>query len=195
MSACDDAVSESFGTALDCLIEAGATCVPITIDGILREMAEILAEVPIVAVEAAAIHAAYLDSRAAEFDPRIRERILLGRNILPDCYRQALQRRSSLIVEMDILLSGLDGMILPAVPCVAPLIRPMMDDPALFHRLNAVLLRNTAPANQFDLPAVSLPVPGKNGIGFMIVGRQGRDRALLDLAGVVGPIIGKHRHG
>ena len=48
-------------------------------------------------------------------------------------------------------------------------------------------LRNTNPVNFFDLCAISLPLPRQNGLatGLMLVGRNGQDRRLFDIAAAV----------
>jgi len=50
-----------------------------------------------------------------------------------------------------------------------------------------MLLRNTNPVNFFDLCAISLPLPRQNGLstGLMLVGRNGQDRRLFDIAAAV----------
>ena len=47
-----------------------------------------------------------------------------------------------------------------------------------------MLLRNTAPVNFFDLCAISLPLPRTGGLssGLMLVGRNGQDRRLFNIA-------------
>jgi aspartyl-tRNA(Asn)/glutamyl-tRNA(Gln) amidotransferase subunit A len=50
-----------------------------------------------------------------------------------------------------------------------------------------LLLRNTSIANFFDLCAISLPMPPAGGLptGLMLVGRNGRDRRLFQVAAAV----------
>ena len=50
-----------------------------------------------------------------------------------------------------------------------------------------MLLRNTAPINFFDLCAISLPLPRQSGLsaGLMLVGRNGQDRRLFNIAAAV----------
>jgi aspartyl-tRNA(Asn)/glutamyl-tRNA(Gln) amidotransferase subunit A len=51
-------------------------------------------------------------------------------------------------------------------------------------------LRNTQVANQFDLCAISLPMPGtKLPAGLMLVGKHGHDRRLLTIAAAVEALI------
>ncbi|TIL75186.1 MAG: amidase, partial [Mesorhizobium sp.] len=53
------------------------------------------------------------------------------------------------------------------------------------------LLRNTQVANQFDLCAISLPMPGMaRPAGLMLVARNGHDRHLLSIAAEVERLLG-----
>ena len=56
-----------------------------------------------------------------------------------------------------------------------------------FGRKNALLLRNTNPVNFFDLCAISLPMQLQHGLatGLMLVGRNGQDRRLFNIAAAV----------
>jgi aspartyl-tRNA(Asn)/glutamyl-tRNA(Gln) amidotransferase subunit A len=91
-----------------------------------------------------------------------------------------------LVQAMDARLSTLDALIMPTTAIVAPLLSEVAT-PEEFGRKNAMLLRNTAPINFFDLCAISLPLPRQNGLaaGLMLVGRNGRDRRLFNIAASV----------
>ena len=58
-------------------------------------------------------------------------------------------------------------------------------------RKNALLLRNTALVNFFDLCAISLPLPRDGGlpVGFMLMARNGHDRRLFRVAAAVERIL------
>ena len=87
---------------------------------------------------------------------------------------------------MDQRLSSLDLLAVPTVPMVAPEIARVEADPASANRTEGLLLRNTQIANQFDLTAITLPMPG-DGLpaGLMLMARNGDDRRLLGLAATV----------
>jgi aspartyl-tRNA(Asn)/glutamyl-tRNA(Gln) amidotransferase subunit A len=76
--------------------------------------------------------------------------------------------------------------VLPTTPIVAPKLADVATSDE-FGRKNALLLRNTNPANFFDLCAISLPLPRQNGLstGLMLVGRNGQDRCLFNIAAAV----------
>ena len=54
-----------------------------------------------------------------------------------------------------------------------------------------MLLRNPAPINFFDLCAISLPLPRGGGLSsrLMLVGRNGRDRRLFEIAAAVEKLL------
>jgi aspartyl-tRNA(Asn)/glutamyl-tRNA(Gln) amidotransferase subunit A len=97
-----------------------------------------------------------------------------------------VQARRLLVQAMDARLSALDALILPTTPIVAPKLAEIAT-PEDFGRKNAMLLRNTASINFFDLCAISLPLPRRDGLstGLMLVGRNGQDRHLFNVAAAV----------
>lgn len=84
---------------------------------------------------------------------------------------------------MDERLASVDVLALPTTPVTAPTIVSMSEDVELRDRIEGLLLRNTQVANQFDLCAISLPMPGTTlPAGLMLVARNGHDRRLLRIA-------------
>ena len=79
-----------------------------------------------------------------------------------------------------------DVLALPTTPMIAPLAARLMDDAALCERTEGLLLRNPQIANQFDLTAISLPMPAMElPAGIMLIARHGDDRRLLAIAAAV----------
>jgi aspartyl-tRNA(Asn)/glutamyl-tRNA(Gln) amidotransferase subunit A len=75
---------------------------------------------------------------------------------------------------------------------VAPSIATTAGDEALRDRTEGLLLRNTQVANQFDLCAISLPMPGMMvPAGLMLVGKHGHDRQLLEISAAVERLLGE----
>ena len=63
---------------------------------------------------------------------------------------------------------------------------------ALRDKAEGLLLRNTQVANQFDLCAISLPMPGTaRPAGLMLVARNAHDHHLLAIAAAVEALLGR----
>ncbi len=77
---------------------------------------------------------------------------------------------------MDERLSAYDLIVLPTTPIAAVPIASVEADEAEYDRVEGLLLRNCQVANQFDLTAITLPMPGPTRpAGLMLVGRNGTD--------------------
>ncbi len=79
-------VAQAFEAALSRLSAAGARIHDTEFDDLLARMAEATAAGPIAAVEAAEIHADWLDAEEAAFDPRVHARITRGRTVTAAAY-------------------------------------------------------------------------------------------------------------
>ena len=104
----------------------------------------------------------------------------------PADYIEMAQTRRRLVQAMDARMAALDALVLPTTPIVAPKLAEVAASDE-FGRKNALLLRNTNPVNFFDLCAISLPLPRQDGLstGLMLVGRNGQDRRLFNIAAAV----------
>ena len=85
---------------------------------------------------------------------------------------------------MQTRLDGVDAVLSPTVPIVAPSIASVLHDDDEFFRVNGLLLRNTSVVNMLDGCAISLPchTPGQLPVGLMLWHAALRDDTLLDLA-------------
>lgn len=189
------AVSDSFEAALAALSKAGVRFSDEPLEA-LADLAVVNAKGGFAATEAFYIHQAWMDSKAAEFDPFVRGRIERGRNVSAADYIFMQRRRAELIKAMDLRLADLDALILPTTPIVAPKIADLAHDEEAFTKANTLLLRNTSVANFFDLCAISLPLPkglrkGDLNVGLMLVARNGHDQRLLRIAAAVETLL-KH---
>src|SRR3989449_7283101 len=89
-----------------------------------------LAEVPrvsaasfaIVATEALAYHAEWLRTRAADYQPDVRERLMIGAFVTGVQYVRGQQARQLLRQEVDAVLERRDVLLAPATPIPAPLL-------------------------------------------------------------------------
>lgn len=175
-------VAAAIEQALTQLAVAGAQVRDEALDDLLGEPFRLQERGTLVAAEAAWIHRHWADTRGEEYDPIVLGRIRRGQTLDAAAYVGMQQARAALMTALDARMQKLDALLLPTVPMLAPRIDEVQD-PDVFLRTNALLLRNPSVFNFFDLPALSLPLPreGKLAVGLMVVGRRGGDRDLLAL--------------
>ncbi len=179
-------VGDAFEAGLQRLAQAGASVVDHDIEDLLATMAEITAHASIASIEAAEVHVDWLDAKADLIDPRVRWWIARSGQVPAPLYIRMLRRRRTLMAAMDERLAPVDVLTLPTTAITAPLTAPLLTDDKLYNRMDWLILRNTMFVNQFDLTAISLPVPDcPRPVGLMLVARNGRDRRLLDIAASV----------
>src|SRR5258707_13559038 len=78
----------------------------------------------LVMADAAAYHAATLESMPEKYTPNVRLRLEMGRDVLGEDYVRALAGRERIGREVDAALAKTDALILPALPIPAPLPGP-----------------------------------------------------------------------
>jgi aspartyl-tRNA(Asn)/glutamyl-tRNA(Gln) amidotransferase subunit A len=167
-------VRTAFASACDRLTEAGASLVDVRLPE-LEGMAETL--ITILLPEAARIHASRMAEHADAYGPQTRAQLEAGRGVSATAYLAALEHQRRLTAAMEEALYGLDALVAPAVPWVAP-----AEDPAVDAHEGYAELHCTGPANLTGLPSVSIyGGPGEGGLptGFMLTGPRGHDRRLL----------------
>jgi len=181
----DPTVTAAWTSALRRLGQAGVKLSDETIS-LVDDMVQVNAKGGFAPTEAYAIHRERLKNRGETVDPFIRVRIERGGTVLAADYIEMGETRRRLVQAMDARIAPLDAVVLPTTPIVAPKIAEVAKSDE-FGRKNALLLRNTNPVNFFDLCAISLPLPLQDGLstGLMLVGRNGRDRRLFDIAAAV----------
>jgi aspartyl-tRNA(Asn)/glutamyl-tRNA(Gln) amidotransferase subunit A len=185
LDAMDDAVAAGFSRALAKLSAAGAEIVEIALPEFL-ELPALNAKGGIAPPEAYAIHRAWIEQRAGEYDPRVVKRILRAKEQDAADYIQLLWARSKFIKEVGAALAPFDAMAMPTVPLIAPPIASLADD-ASYARANGLMLRNTSIVNFLDGCAISIPChdPGTAPVGLMLAGLHGADKRLLSIAAAV----------
>ena len=181
----DDQVANAFDRALAKLSSAGASLSELTI-GELDQLPDINAKGGLASAEAFTWHRAMLATRAADYDPRVRVRIEKGAGQSAADYIETLQQRRRLIEAVDAGTEGVDALIYPTVPCIAPTLDAFADD-GQYARSNALALRNPSITNFLDRCAVSIPIhrPGDAPVGMNLMGRTMGDRELLAVANSV----------
>ncbi len=176
-------VETAFEACLARLSRAGAGIVDHEIDDLLQGMREATAPASIASIEASEIHADWLDARAGEIDPRVHYWLKRSSAVPAHVYIRMMRRRHALVKAMEERLASLDVLALPTTAITAPLTAPLEADERLHNEVDALILRNTQVANQFDLTSISLPIPGsERPVGLMLVARNGQDRRLLEIA-------------
>jgi len=180
-------VAAAFDRCLRKVELAGVGVADLSIDDLLGEMRAATKRGSIAAMEGAEIHADWLATGASvPVDPHVSGPLSRAAAIPTPVYIRAMRRRTALAAAMDERLALVDVLALPTTPVMAPTIVSMTDDAELRDRTEGLLLRNTQVANQFDLCAISLPMPGMvRPAGLMLVARNGHDRHLLRIAAEV----------
>jgi aspartyl-tRNA(Asn)/glutamyl-tRNA(Gln) amidotransferase subunit A len=152
--AMEPAVSTAFERAIDTLRAAGAVITPIDLP-MLNEATHLQRGGGIPAAEAWAWHRQALQTRQAQYDPRVALRIRRGEAIRD--HAELLAERRHWIARMETALQGFDAVLSPTVPIVAPRTQPLIDGDEAFFAANALLLRNPSLINLLDGCALSLP--------------------------------------
>lgn len=181
----DTVVAANFEAALATLSRAGAQISEIAVPE-FAQLGAINAKGGLVAAEAWHWHRELIQRAGDRYDPRVRMRILRGREISAADYIDVLVARAAWIGAVEARIAPFDALIMPTVPVVAPKIADL-DDDAAFGATNLLILRNPTFINFLDGCAVSLPChrPGEAPVGLMLAGAAGRDRAILSIGQAV----------
>jgi len=151
----DDEVRARFEEALDRLRSAGARIADIEIQHAPEIGAVYL---HIVLSDAAAYHAATLETMPDRYTPPVRIRLEMGRYVLAEDYVRALAARDLLRREVDAALAQHDALILPTLAIPAPPIgATTVQVGSTSEPVRNVMLRLTQLFNVTGHPAVSLP--------------------------------------
>ncbi|HEY6451761.1 MAG TPA: amidase [Steroidobacteraceae bacterium] len=140
--------------------------------------------------EAFDVHQALLDRSADLYDPRVRSRLELGRNITLERYTAAQATRHAVQQLAAQALEPFDAWLLPTVTRVAaPFSAVESDDDYL--EVNRALLRNTSLINFLDGCAISLPCQERDEppVGLSIAALSGRDSHALAVAQRLEPFV------
>jgi AtzE family amidohydrolase len=147
------------------------------------------------AAEGGERHLAALRTRALEFDPATRDRLIAGALLPASTYFKAERFRDWFRAEADKLFAQYDVLLAPSVGCVSPLIdEPVMPVDGAMVPARANLGLYTQPLSFIGLPVLAVPLkrPGQLPLGLQLVGAPGREGALiafarqLEEAGIIG---------
>ena len=189
----DAQVAARFDEACERLRAAGA----ILDDVMIRHTKEIgTIYVHIALPEAAAYHAATLDSRPQDYTENVRLRLEMGRYILAEDYVRAQRGRHALTREVREALGGRDGLLLPSMPVPATRLGvPTVSIGGTEETVRNITLRLTQLFNITGHPAISLPCGRTDEglpVGLQIVGTRNRTPELLQVAASLERTLGQN---
>ena len=186
----DPTVAAAFDRSLAALSRAGATIESIELP-LLGEVAAITAQGGFAPVEAWAFHRPWLADREDEYDSRVARRIRRGEAMSAADYIDLVAARRSWIARMELALQGIDALLSPTVPIVAPEIAPLLSSDERFFACNGLLLRNPSAVNLLDGCALSLPCQGADEfpVGLMVWNTPMRDDTVLSAALAIDSVL------
>ena len=140
----------------------------------------------IVFAEAAAYHAAAMESRSERYQAGVRLRLEAARFVLAEDYLRAMRGREVIRTDIDRALDGCDVLMAPTLPIEPPPIGAgTVTIAGTAQPVRNVMLRLTQPFNVSGHPAVTLPA-GRTSRGFscgvQLIGRRGGTMRLLAAA-------------
>jgi aspartyl-tRNA(Asn)/glutamyl-tRNA(Gln) amidotransferase subunit A len=177
----DDGVRRAFEGAVARLRAAGLAMHDAPL-AVLDDAAS--AYLPICLADAAAVHAATLETQAADYSPGVRARLEAGRYVAGEDYARATQAQAVMRKAVDRALGRCDVLVLPTSPTTAPLVGTTSirfadgEEP-----IRGALLRLCQPFNLTRHPAITLPLPTPAGalpVGLQLVAND--TERLLEIA-------------
>src|SRR5690606_11338095 len=133
--------------------------------------------------EAWAMYERELVEHGDKVDPRVAHRILEYADRPAKDYIKLTLAMRELRQRFWTELAGVDAILAPTLPILPPRIADLGEDEE-YYRVNALLLRNTAPFNMLGCPAASVPCAATNtglSVGFMVVTRPGEEELALGI--------------
>ena len=138
----------------------------------------------ITATEGAALHLDRLRTRARDFDPAVRDRLIAGAMVPATLVSQAQKFRRWYRAQVLPLFEEVDAILAPATPCTAPAIGQqtfVLDGVEVPVRANLGIF--TQPISFIGLPVVAVPVPLKPlPIGVQVITAPWREDVALRIA-------------
>lgn len=186
----DPLVAAAFEYAVSALSAAGAKIE--TFDfAALREMAAIVARLPIAVAEGYWWHRELLATRGELYDPRIARRLRAGAAIAAADYIDYCRGRADVSARAAVATAQFDAVIMPTTHIVAPPIAAVEHDDAAWLATNLTLIRNPGIANFMDRCALTIPchAPGEAPVGLTLMGETMSDRALLAIGQEVETVL------
>jgi len=178
----DDAVRAAFDAFVASLAARAARVVPVAVP----DAADLHAlYVTVQSYEASAIHRERRATAPHLFQPETLQRLEVAAAVTADAYEPAVRRLAEVRATAAERLAGVDVLILPTVPVLAPPIGARDTDiGGGWTSPRDALLAHDALWGVLGLPALSIPIPNPGGlpVGAQLVGAPGGDAALLAMA-------------
>ncbi|MDB5819888.1 MAG: amidase family protein [Rhizobacter sp.] len=189
----DGTVAAAFERARQRLLAAGALVVDIDLPE-FDELAGINRFGGFTSSQAFAWHEALIESSGDRYDPTVVSRLRRGASMTAAQYITLLADRKRWITAVAARLQGPDGvdaLLMPTVPIVAPTIADLQADDAVYTATNVLVLRNPTFIKFLDGCALSLPChrPGDAPVGLMLAALGGQDEAILRLGAAVEAVL------
>jgi aspartyl-tRNA(Asn)/glutamyl-tRNA(Gln) amidotransferase subunit A len=143
--------------------------------------------------EAAAAHAPWYERQRDRYAPEVRARIGAGYGIDGETYLRAQRHRRVFTRAFAAAMDGLDAVLAPAVPVLAPPIESEEVTVRAERRpVRHALLSCVMPLSQLDCPMVVVPAGVREGlpVGLQIIGRPASESLLLRIAAAVESNVG-----
>jgi len=126
--------------------------------------------------EAAQLHRERVAAHPDKFGKDVLGNLQRGLEVLATDYLQAIEDRERLSDEVADAMAGLDAILVPATPRVAPVIEES-------DGVRPLLTRFTRPFNVTGQPIVTLPAPSKGlPVGIQVIGHFGDDARVAEIA-------------
>ena len=138
--------------------------------------------------EASGYHASqgFFPARASEYSEDVRKRLEMGLSVKATDYIAALDARARAIAELEGVFAKVDVIVAPATPLVAPRVGELdVEVGGETVALRTAVVDANRPANFTGNPAIAVPCGfSRDGmqIGMQLIGRRGKDDALLAIA-------------
>ena len=130
----------------------------------------------ILSAEAAQLHRERVEEHPDQFGTDVLGNLRRGLEVKAVDYLKALEERERLADEVEVAMEGVDALLVPATPRVAPLIEES-------DGVRPLMTRFTRPFNVTGQPIVTLPAPSRGlPVGIQVVGHYGEDAKVAEIA-------------